>query len=327
MLTKFGRTPTSADTLGRQFADFLDVIAVSDKHNKVVRLFDICFSVVKNRRVDYVIIDTYSTSAFYFAFFSALLCQLFNVKYIPILRGGSLPARLSNSPKMSAIVFNHSFVNVSPSEYLRYEFLICGYNNVVTIPNNIPINEYSFKERHNLKPNLLWVRSFSKIYNCTMAVEVLNIMLKKFPDAKLCMVGPDKDGSMNETIGLAKKYGIADHLTVTGCLTKHDWHELSENYDIFISTTDFDNTPVSVIEAMALGLTVVSTNVGGVPYLINDGFDGLLVGRGDYRMMADKIESLLSNSELNHKLSVNARKKAESFDWNVVKNQWKTILK
>ena len=66
-------------------------------------------------------------------------------------------------------------------------------------------------------------------------------------------------------------------MNFTGKLSKQEWRDLSKDYNVFINTTNFDNTPVSVIEAMALGIPVVSTNVGGLPFLITDKVDGVLV--------------------------------------------------
>ena len=325
-LASSGRTPTTIDTLGKQFEDFLEVVSVSDKYNKVARFWDMFTSVFKNKNSDYVLIDTYSTSAFYFAWVVSQCCRLLRINYIPILHGGSLPQRLDRSPKLSRAVFFHSYMNVAPSGYLHHEFVLRGYRSLVTIPNNIDLSIYKFKERKEIKPRLLWVRSFAEIYNCTMAVEVLNLLLKKHPDAELCMVGPDKDGSMQKTINLAKQYGIDNHLIITGQMAKTEWHKLSEKYDIFISTTNFDNTPVSVIEAMALGLPVISTNVGGVPYLVNNGVDALLVNKGNSVEMAECVEFLISNPTKVKSICMEARRKAETFGWEEVKKQWKSLL-
>ena len=326
-LSKYGVTPTNVETLGEQLKEFYDVVSVSDKRNKVLRMIDMIVAICKNRRSDYVIIDTYSTSNFYFSYVSALLCRAFKIMFVPILHGGNLPERLKCSPCMSRSIFKHSFINVSPSSYLNYEFKKYGYDNVVTIPNNINIDDYSFKVRTSFRAKLLWVRSFDKTYNCEMAVEVLRLLLEKNPDAELCMVGPDKDGSMQSVRALAKQYGINSHIKITGKLSKTEWHKLSEDYDIFISTTNFDNTPVSVIEAMALGLPVVSTNVGGVPFLIEDGVEGLLCEKGDAKDMTEKIVQIVSSPAMSRDICANARKKVESFDWQVVKEQWKNVLK
>lgn len=326
-LSKHGVTPTSVETLGVQLTEFCDVISVSDKCNKALRMLDMAFAVIKNRKVDYVIIDTYSTSYFYFTYIASLLCNILNIKYIPILHGGNLPERLERSPRLAKLIFSHSHINVAPSKYLNYEFKRHGYENNITIPNNIYISDYAFKKRISFKPRLLWVRSFHKTYNCEMAVEVLQLLLKHYPDAELCMVGPDKDSSMQSVKNLAEQYGITDHLKITDKLSKADWRKLSENYDIFISTTNFDNTPVSVIEAMALGLPVVSTNVGGVPFLIDDGKDGLLCEKGNAEDMVQKIVRLISTPENTVEICTNARQKVEQFDWQVVREQWKNIIK
>ena len=326
-LSKYGFTPTIVETLGEQLKEFCNVVSVSDKRNKAARMIDMIAAIYRNRKSDYVIIDTYSTSNFYFTYVAALLCGVFKLRFIPILHGGNLPERLERSPRMSQRIFNHSLINVSPSGYLNYEFKRHGYENVITIPNNIYINDYAFKKRITFKPKLLWVRSFHETYNCEMAVDVLRILLQQYPYAELCMVGPDKDGSQQSVIDLAEQYGISDHLKITGKLSKAEWHKLSEDYDIFISTTNFDNTPVSVIEAMALGLPVVSTDVGGVPFLIDDGKDGLLCEKGNAEDMVKKIVQIVSSSEKSRDLCANARKKVESFDWEVVKKQWNELLK
>ena len=140
------------------------------------------------------------------------------------------------------------------------------------------------------------------------------------------MVGPDKDGSLNRAKELSLQLGVADSVTFTGVLPKEQWHQMSENYDIFINTTNIDNMPVSIIEAMALGLPIVSTDAGGLPYLIENGVDGLLIPAKDERKMAEAIETLLNNACNAGEMSKNAREKAEKFDENIVKTQWHKLL-
>jgi len=175
-----------------------------------------------------------------------------------------------------------------------------------------------------VSPRILWVRAFHSTYNPVMAINTFRIVQERFPDAKLCMVGPAKDGTMD----MCKKVVNSEGLNVefTGKLEKEKWIKMSVEYDIFINTTDYDNTPISVMEAMALGMPVVSTNPGGVSKLINDGVDGILVNTGDYESMADSIINLLTDHNKAGSISRAAREKAEMWDWNVVKTKWMDLI-
>ncbi|MCL9805091.1 glycosyltransferase family 4 protein [Flavobacterium amniphilum] len=320
-----GLNATTVETLGLALeGEGFGVFYASAKRNLLFRLFDMCWSVVRHRKqVSMVLIDTYSTSAFWYAFFVSQLCRLLRLTYIPILHGGNLPGRLDKNPYLSKLIFKNAYRNVAPSEYLQSVFVKFGFTNVCHIPNSIEISNYKFLERDFNSPKLLWVRAFSEIYNPKMAVDVFQSIKKKYPDAELCMVGPDKDGSLISTRSYAESLDLI--VTFTGRLSKQEWVSLSEDFNIFINTTHFDNTPVSIMEAMALGLPVISTNVGGIPFLLESKETALLVQDNDAYAMEQAIELLMQDSSVRI-IASNARKKAELWDWKVVKNQWIEIL-
>ncbi len=302
------------------------IICASDKTNKITRLWAMCFTILKHRKTaDIVLIDTFSTSNFYYALITSQLARILSLKYMPILHGGNLPHRLKNSEFLSTLIFKYAYQNVSPSLYLASEFKKYNFETVY-IPNTIPIEEVPFKLRTKLEPKLLWVRAFDKIYNPEMAIKVLSLLKASFKNASLCMVGPDKDGSLIEVKDMAIQLGVADNVIFTGVLPKEQWHELAGKYDIFINTTNIDNMPVSVMEAMALGLPIVSTAVGGLPYLIENNVNGLLIPVNDEKKMAEAIITLLGNQKMAAELSKNAREKVEKFDWNIVKVTWDKLL-
>jgi glycosyltransferase involved in cell wall biosynthesis len=297
----------------------------SDKTSKLLRLLDMCFTLIKHRnKIDYVLIDTFSTINFYYALIISQLARVFNLKYIPILHGGNLPERLEKDKLLSNLIFKNSYKNVAPSNYLKSSFESKGFETMF-IPNILEIQNYKFKGRKHLEPKLFWVRAFKQIYNPTLAIKVLAMLKKEHPTAKLCMVGPFVDNSYNECLSLISELKIEKSVEFTDVLLKEDWHKKSEDYDVFINTTNFDNTPVSVMEAMALGLPVVSTNVGGMPFLIDDVSDGLLVTKSNESEMTNAILSILDNKYPN--LAVNARKKVENFSWDANKEKWFQILK
>ena len=302
------------------------VYSASDKKNMVIRLIDMLWVCFKYRKkADYVLIDTYSTLNFYYAYFVSQLCRVLKLKYVPILRGGNLPERLKSSSKLSKSIFNNAFINVAPSLYIKSNFEAYGYNNIISIPNSIELKNYTFKERTFDSLKLLWVRSFSKIYNPLLAIEVLKAFKDESIKSKLCMVGPDSDGSLQEAKKYADKLGV--EVNFTGKLSKQEWIKLSEDYNIFVNTTNFDNMPVSVIEAMALGLPIISTNVGGMPFLIQNNINGLLVEPNSSKGFVESIKRLVGSKEETNKIINEARVSAEHLDWEVVKKQWINVLK
>ncbi len=329
-LSAFGSTPTSVEYLGNLLErNQYQVMYAGDKKNKIIRMLNIVKMLVFHRsQYDLILIDVYSTLAFYFAMIGAFIARILNKPYIPILHGGDLPARFAKSPSMIKSLLNQAQVVVSPSNFLYHYFKDAGFSRLHWIANPISVVNYPFMERGKIRPNLLWLRSFHTIYNPVMAIHVLKKVIMKYPSAKLVMIGPDKDGiALDECKKWVDEYEMADHISILGKLSKQEWIDISSSCDIFINTTNFDNAPVSVIEAMALGFAVVSTNVGGIPFLVKDGHDALLVNANDVDAMIEKIEYLLSNPEITKMISCNARASAMEFDDELVIKKWNQVLK
>ncbi|SDW86821.1 Glycosyltransferase involved in cell wall bisynthesis [Lutibacter oricola] len=295
--------------------------------NKFLRILEMVFGVCKNYKATYVLIDTYSTTNFYYALIISQLCRCLGVSYIPILHGGNLPVRLKKNPLLSKLIFKNSYNNSTPSLYLETEFNNQGYETVY-IPNPMQLESYKFKKRSHISLKLLWVRAFDEIYNPNMAIEVVSELKKRGITAYLSMVGPDKDGSFADCKELAIKLGVENKIEFTGYLSKEKWVQKAANYDIFINTTTVDNIPVSVLEAMTLGLPVISTNVGGIPYLIKDKFNGFLVENNNVdEMVASVLDLTKMNSSDINILIDNARVTAENCDEGKVLKKWQEILK
>lgn len=309
-----------------KLSESLTIKGYSDKRTQLSRLIDMIRALLRHRRhCSLVIIDTFSTRAFWYCYVISLMCRIFKIPYLPVVHGGLFENRLRNSPSISRQVFSNSATNISPSLFLKEIFERNGYE-IVYIPNFIDLNQYAYRKRTVLKPNLLWVRAFHKIYNPLMAIRVIKQLTEYFPEALLTMVGTDKDGSLAETQQLAKELGIESNVRFTGYLKKTDWIALSTQSDFFINTTTADNMPVSVMEAMALGLPIVSTNVGGIPYLLNDGINSYLVDNNDDQRMANCIRSLIAESKAGMHIASEARKQSEKLSWDKVGHQWISLI-
>ncbi len=325
-LSQHGYAPTIAEMLVKQLRlEGYEIICSSSVKSQIPRLADMLKTIWLHRKNSVVLIATYSTSAFYFASTCAWLCRRLNIKYIPCLHGGNLPERITNSPSLSKKIFGGAYINVAVSGYLQKSMQQNGWLSTC-IPNPVNIEFYPYKERAVCMPRLFWVRSFHQLYNPQLALHVLAKLLAEYNDAALMMIGPNKDGSYASCMQLAKELGIEKHVTFKGFTSKQEWTELSAGYDIFINTTNFDNLPVSVIEAMALGMVVVSTNVGGLPYLLENNVNGILLPPNNVSAFTTAIKQVVETPTFANQLSKNARQSAEGYDWANVRILWNNLL-
>jgi len=131
------------------------------------------------------------------------------------------------------------------------------------------------------------------------------------PNARLILVG---DGVLRgELETQVTSLGLAGRVRFLGL--RSDIPEVLGASDVFVLSSDFEGNPLSVLEAMAAGLPTVSTAVGGVPSLVENGTSGLLVQHGDARGLSSAMESLLVDRKLRQAMgSAAARRARESFD-------------
>lgn len=325
-LSSYGFTPTGIDFLGALLLKHkYTVLFAGEKKGKANRLLSIVWIMVtKRNKYDIIIVDTYSSHAFYIAWITAWLGRLLRKPFIPVLRGGNLPDRLTQTPMLTKQVIGYASRVVSVSHYLQQVF--SSIRPIDYIPNFIDIEKFPFKERYSWKPRLLWVRSFHQIYNPELAVKIIAALKIDYPSVLLTMVGPDKDGSRVRVEQLAAQLAVSENVRLIGKLSKTEWAALAVSHDIFINTTNYDNMPVSVVEAMALGLPVISTKVGGTPFLIKHNVDGILVPVNDVQGFCQAIKQLLNEPAFATRLAVKARQKAQEFDEISVIEKWKEIL-
>ncbi|MDT0295725.1 glycosyltransferase family 4 protein [Mesonia ostreae] len=324
-LSQHGKNETGVEFLGRKLKAWgYSVKQVSSYQNILIRFLHMLWSVLQVTSSNSVIlIDTYSTRNFWYAYVSALLARLRGIPYICILRGGNLQSRLNENPKSSKTLFSKAEHLISLSDYLKEVFLQENYKTEL-IPNGFDITDYDFKERKQVAPKILWVRSFAEIYHPLLAIKVLEQLLKTYPKAELCMIGPQDAAAFNACKTYAEKHQLP--VEFTGKLSKEEWRNRSKEFDIFLNTTNFDNTPMSLMEAAALGLPIVSTNVGGIPYLLKHNIHALLVEPNQVKFMLEAIKEAVENPTETYKRSLAARKLVENFDWKIIKEQWIRVL-
>jgi glycosyltransferase involved in cell wall biosynthesis len=271
-------------------------------------------------------IEVFSGRSFVWAEAACALLSWLRKPYILALHGGRLPEFARRRPARVRRLLERAHAVVAPSRYL-HEQMAPFVRNVMLIPNPLSLSEYPFLQRRKVEPRLIWLRAFHEIYNPSLAARVMALLADDVPHVRLTMVGRDKsDGSLQRTRAIASGSKVSDRIEIPGGVPKTEVPSWLQKADIFINTTNVDNTPVSVMEAMACGLCIVSTNAGGVPYLLEHEHDALLVPTDDAPAMAAAVRRILNEPDLAARLSTNARRKAETFDWSVVLPSWNALF-
>lgn len=321
-----GWVTTQGEILADRFreADY-PVLETSPIVNRYKRLVDTVYSLLAWRnQYDLAIISVYSGPAFFMADISSFILKKLNKPVIMVLRGGNLPEFADSRKKWVKRVLGRARTVVSPSLYLS-RFCESMNIKVTVIPNTIKLDRYSFRLRRTIRPKILWMRTFHEIYHPEMAVEVIDQLIKAVPDIHLTMAGQEK-GRLASVQRLVREKGLQDKVSFEGFLKIQDKQKLFAEHDIYLNTTRIDNAPVSVIEAAAFGLPVVSTNVGGIPDLLTAFETGLLVPDQDVDAMAKAVNLLFLRPDLVEKLSGNGRKLAETCAWQNVLGLWQKIF-
>lgn len=303
------------------------VFRTSSVQPRLWRLLDMLWTAFRHRHhYTFAYVEVYSGLAFVWAEGICLLLQSLKKPIVLALHGGNLPNFARQHPDRVKRLLQHAQMVTAPSRYLQ-EGMREYCENIRLVPNPLELQHYPFRLRSTPRPVFVWLRAFHQIYNPTLAVEVINKLQKKISNIHLTMIGPDKgDGSLQETQLLIEKYSLKDQVTIIPGIPKAQVPEALAQADIFLNTTNVDNTPVSVTEAMACGLCVVSTSVGGLPYLLNDNKDALLTPPDRPVAMAEAIQRLFVEPGLTERLSRNARQKAEDLDWQSILPIWEKIF-
>jgi glycosyltransferase involved in cell wall biosynthesis len=210
-----------------------------------------------------------------------------------------------------------------PSNYLKDIFQTLGYTAVV-IPNIIDLQRFHFRIREKLLPHFLVTRHLEPEYNVEMIIKTFKIILKKYPQAMLKICGNGTEKLRLEK--LTRQLDLNGSVNFLGNVENDKITQIYDNADLFLNGSNIDNLPLAILEAFACGLPVITTNAGGIGYLIQHKYNGLLVGLNDYEQMAQFAIELLENSELAQSLVKNAHHNLQEYSWETVKPKLIRIL-
>lgn len=323
-----GRFAVCEALSSRLRADGWTVLTASARAGRAARLAEMLHAVARHRHdYDVAHVDVFSGAAFLWAELVGAALSAFGKPFVLSLHGGALPAFACDHPRRVRRLLGAAAAVTAPSPYLQHQMR--DYCRGIRVhPNPIDTSQYRFRARPRPAPRLVWVRAFHDLYNPAMAIEAVRALQPHVPGLMLTMAGPDKgDGCWQRTQALVADYGLAAQVHFAGGVAPSAVPALLGGHDIFLNTTRTDNTPVSMLEAMAAGLPVISTRAGGVPYLVGHERDALLVPIGDAAAMARGIERLLGERGLAGRLADNARATADRHDWARVLPLWDHLFR
>ncbi len=188
-----------------------------------------------------------------------------------------------------------------------------------TIFNVVDTGKFRFRSRSPLRPVFLSNRNLEPLYNVGCVIRAFAKIQKAIPYARLMIVG---DGSQRGTLEkLVKELGLTE-VHFLGSVPPSEMPGIYDQADIYLNTPNLDNMPNSIIEAFASGLPVVSTNAGGIPYIVQHERNGLLVEVGDHEGLALEAIRLLDDPKIAEGLIEHAFADCANYSWESVRSQW-----
>ncbi|QBE63589.1 glycosyltransferase family 4 protein [Pseudoduganella lutea] len=233
-------------------------------------------------------------------------------------RGGEADGFLSRARRWVAPSLARTDAVIVPSGFLEAVFGKYGFATQV-VPNIVNLERFSSarETQTGAGPRLLVARNLEPIYDNATALRAIVLVRERHPDATLVIAG---SGPLREELErLAEELGIAGAVTFTGRVDNAAMAALYRNADVMLNPSLVDNTPNSVLEALACGVPVVSTHVGGVPYLVEDGRTALLVPPNAPEAMAAAVLRLATEPSLAASLRENGLRHVQQFTWSSVR--------
>lgn len=268
-------------------------------------------------------------SASYFSFLLApapalLIARLFGKKTLLNYRSGEAEDHLSRWRRTALPVLRRADRIVVPSGYLVDVFARFGLE-AEAIPNFVDFDLFRFRERDPLRPVFLANRNLEPLYNVTCVLDAFARIQRAVPEARLIVAG---DGSERRRLEERAAALRLREVEFVGRVDQAGMARLYDRADIYLNAPDIDNMPGSILEAYAAGLPVVTTDAGGIPYIVEHEETGLLVPRGDDAALAEQALRLLADPALAQRLIRRAHEECRTrYSWQAVEQQWVSLYR
>jgi glycosyltransferase involved in cell wall biosynthesis len=278
-------------------------------------------------RVD--VVHVFANSGWAWHLFAAPALVVARVRRVPAVvnyRGGHAAAFLAKAPRHVSWMLGHAVTIVAPSAYLARVFGAHGIAAAI-VPNIVDLRRFSSRPVRDFgdAPHLVVTRNLESIYDIPTAIRAFARVRAIFPRARLTIAGTGPERAACERI--AGELGLAGAVTFAGRIDNDQIAPLYASADAMLNPSTVDNMPISILEAYASGVPVVSTNVGGIPDLATDGVTALLVPAHDAEAMSAAALRVLSDRALAARLVAQGVESARQYDWHAVRERWYAVYR
>ena len=243
--------------------------------------------------------------------------KLYGKKTIINYRDGQAEIHL-NTHKIAKPTLLWADVIVTPSEFLVDVFRRYGIK-ARSIVNVIDTSPFLYRERSKLRPVIMTNRMLEPLYNVDCILRAFERVQKRYPDASLTIA---HHGFLQPQLEQrAVDLGLRNCRFI-GKVAIADIPKVYDDADIYVMTPNIDNMPGTLLECMASGIPIVSTNAGGIPYVVTDEKTALLVDLDDDEGVARQVFRLLEDVSLVQRITQEARREVEKYRGEPVRDQW-----
>ncbi|SCY24568.1 glycosyltransferase family 4 protein [Nitrosospira sp. Nsp13] len=258
--------------------------------------------------------------------FAAPAIWIARIRGIPVIvnyRGGEADAFFDKSFAWIKPSLRRTDAIIVPSGFLETVFGKRGFQTRI-VPNIIDLSRFSAETGmaallRTDAPHIIVTRNLELIYDNATVLRAFSIVRQTFSTATLTIAGTGPERQALEK--LAAELGMADAITFTGRIDNEGMADLYRSADIMVNPSLADNMPISILEALASGVPVVSTDVGGVPYLVEHGETALLVPVKDPVAMAGAILTLLNEPARARKIREAGIASVQQYTWPNVRDR------
>lgn len=241
-------------------------------------------------------------------------------------RGGLAAEFLARSARKVVPTLRKAQV-VVPSKFLKEIF--AGYGVQAQVVPNI-VDRTVFYPADTLPdraggPHIMIARNLEHIYGIDVAIRALAQLSERLPGMRISIAGTGPERAALQA--LCEQLGLAAQVRFVGRLEVSEMAALYRTADVVLNPSRVDNTPNSILEALASGVPVVSTRAGGIPYLVEHGQTAWLVNVDAAEEIAEGIFTVLNDASLRRRLCEQGLQLAATCDWQQVKMQWLTVYR